>query len=73
MTPIKRGTARRLGLRRPVDVPRWIVTYTGHDLTEEQVDQLKKAFLEKWRTGKPTWISNPGPEIKPRSRWRFRR
>lgn len=46
MIPIKRGTAQRLGLRRPFDVPAFVVKITGQDLTEEQAWLLKQTYHE---------------------------
>lgn len=49
MTPlaIKRGTAARLGLRRPI---RGLLMFP-RSMSEEQVEQFKAWFNETWPTG----------------------
>lgn len=50
-TPIRKGTARRLGLRPPMSAGMFIF---GRDLTDEQMDRVREIcdrFAERMRLG----------------------
>lgn len=63
-TPIKRGTAARLGLlRRPR--PNLIITLS-RDLTEDELEEFKARFDETARHGRSQFIY---PTVGPEMQW----
>lgn len=61
MTPIKPGTAKRLGLKPPG--PRGFLTITGPH-TAEELERIKARFREAMLTGRGGFIAEP-PRVDP--------
>ena len=64
MTAVRRGTARRLGLRTPY--ARRFFRFRHGDLTEQEIAQLQQDFLLAQHSGRSEFVFCCSPEANQR-------